>query len=420
MLKYFSIAILFYIFASYLVNNKHGGLYIAHDSEGYYLYLPAIFIYGTFKNIPYRTPEYFPKDPTTGKIHDKYTCGTAILVSPFFGAAHFWRWAKGIKQQDPYAEEYSIAMLFAACVYASIGIYFLYNFLIQFFQKKIASFTIISLTLGTNVLHYITREPLLSHIYSFCLVAIFLYLTSKFYTYKIPNTKLYFLLGIVLGFITLMRPTNIIFLLFFVGWNVRTWKDLKENLRRLFDKKIVFTALGGLLVWLPQMAYWYYLSGKFIFYSYGNESFIYWKNPKIWKVWFDVLNGLFPYSPLIAFCIIGILLGLYRKKENMLSLATIFLGSSYLFGSWWCWWFGGAHGQRSFVDMMPLLSLPFAYFLQHIFMLKNSFIKYGIFSIILILIFINIRMVILHNYGWYGDDWNWNAYFSLVKKCLFL
>ncbi len=59
------------------------------DQVVYYIYLPALFIYdfdaeALPQDIAKRTGGGFYIHPTTGKIQTRYTCGVAILQTPFF------------------------------------------------------------------------------------------------------------------------------------------------------------------------------------------------------------------------------------------------------------------------------------------------------------------------------------------------
>ena len=63
----------------YDIENKRLAGVIWSDAEGYYLYLPAVFIYGGFEGIPYRTTVQFSNYPGTEKVFTKYTCGVAML-----------------------------------------------------------------------------------------------------------------------------------------------------------------------------------------------------------------------------------------------------------------------------------------------------------------------------------------------------
>ena len=74
-----------YLFGSWMVNFDHHKKYIWADAEGYYMYLPAVVMYGgDFSKIPVRTKVHFEPYPGTDKIFTKYNYGIAVLEAPFF------------------------------------------------------------------------------------------------------------------------------------------------------------------------------------------------------------------------------------------------------------------------------------------------------------------------------------------------
>ncbi|MBX2928990.1 MAG: hypothetical protein KF852_14230 [Saprospiraceae bacterium] len=178
----------------------------------------------------------------------------------------------------------------------------------------------------------------------------------------------------------LIRPTNIVALLYPILYGVSGWSDFKARLRffasntgRLWPAVAVAAA-----VWLPQMAYWKYISGDWFIYSYGDEGFIYWKRARMAQVLFDIKNGWLLFSPLMGISLLGIFIGLWRNRYNERWIGLIWLVSWYLFASWWAWWFGGAFGHRSFIDLYPLLALPFAG-VAHVVFRSRNFIFIGVF-----------------------------------------
>jgi hypothetical protein len=58
------------------------------DAEGYYMYLPAVFIHSGFDSLIPKTPHQFNRHPVTKRVFTKYTCGVALMQSPFFAVAH--------------------------------------------------------------------------------------------------------------------------------------------------------------------------------------------------------------------------------------------------------------------------------------------------------------------------------------------
>lgn len=73
---------------------------ISWDVSGYYLYLPAFFIYHDLKNLDFKPgldEQYYPSSSpyqsythTSGHQVMKYTCGLAILYAPFFYWLIYW------------------------------------------------------------------------------------------------------------------------------------------------------------------------------------------------------------------------------------------------------------------------------------------------------------------------------------------
>lgn len=84
---------------------------------------------------------------------------------------------------------------------------------------------------------------------------------------------------------------------------------------------IILSIFSAILVWLPQMMYWHYLSGQWFFWSYSDESFRYWKEPKLFRVLFDAWNGWILYSPLVVIP----LMYLIRERHRNLHFERIYL-----------------------------------------------------------------------------------------------
>lgn len=366
-LRYYLLFILaFGAYRAAVIHERFWNGMIWSDTEGYYLYLTGLFINGGFEDLFVRTEGQFPLYPGTNKRFTKYTCGVAMLQAPFFLAAHTAARLGG-QPADGYSYPYLRAVQLAALLYGFLGLLILRRALLRHFSPWVTFFTILGLYFGTNLMHYHIQEPGMSHIYSFFLFALFVYFTPRFY--ERPGWGIFAGMGLLLGLITLIRPTNILVLLYLLLYDVGSWASLKERVQFLGRHlgKLPVAPLASFLVFLPQFAYWKYISGEWIMYSYGDEGFIYWNSPKFYKVLFYIQNGWLLFSPMAGLAIIGCLLGSWKNRYNIAAISIILLLSTYLFASWWCWWFGGAFGQRSYVELYTLLAFPYAYLLQLIF-----------------------------------------------------
>jgi hypothetical protein len=179
----------------------------------------------------------------------------------------------------------------------------------------------------------------------------------------------------------------------------------RNNLRLLW-----IAIITAVIVFLPQMMYWKMISGKWIFYSYGEEGFIHWENPQLLKVWFSTNNGFFVYAPIMILSVIGMITMIRKKISNGALIFSIFILASYAFASWWNWWFGCSYGSRSFIEFYALLNIPLAWFLESL-KTKNS--KWAAAVFILACIAINMNIIYYYDGCFWGGDWDWMAYFKL-------
>lgn len=394
---YLLLALLSYWLGSSIVNHNHQGLYLKSDPEGYYMYLPALFIYGTFENYPTETPAEYKFYPNTHKIATRFTYGVALMEAPFFAIAQLSRKIQGMPTDLPYANDISVAFLFAGCFYVAVGLYFMDKTLSRYFRnRKTVLFTLITFYLGTNLLFYAIREPTMSHGYSFCLVSMFLYYLPLFYA--TPSVSKALGIGFLLGLITLIRPTNILFVPFTLLFDAFTIKTLKERFNWLLKniKTVILIPLMMFLIAIPQMVYWHYLSGKWIIniYEIIHEQSFNWSNPQFYKILFHPCNGFLLYTPIIVFAVVG-LLWLVKNNElngRLITLALLII--TYVFASWCMWWFGHAYGYRSFIEYYPLFAIGMAFYIDNVLKSKQLWWRGLNFVVFFVLIFINFRFSI--------------------------
>ncbi len=387
------------------------------DRSGYYIYLPATFIYGFDgqkmpKDIDINTGNGFSIDKDSGKIQTKYPAGVAILQSPFYGMAHLITKTFKIDRHG-FDHPYLFFMYIGASFYLTIGFLLLFLLLKKRFSKWISYLTIFLIFVGTNLFYYAVDEILMSHIYSFFLFATMIWLWEKILISKTKNIRLNVFLGIILALIILVRPTNaafIIFTLFF--WNINSLTSFKARIKLILQPRfIITTTLIGAIVLSSQLAYWHYLTGKFVYYSYS-EGFN-WLSPQIKEIFLSTNNGLLLYSPLYTVLILSTILSAIRKELNSFLILGIFLVMTYIFASWDCWYFGCSFGQRSFIEYSLLLAFPFASLNSKILKTNNlkSIIKavsYG-----LPILYMSLFSILMSNSYigcFFGETWDWNEY----------
>ena len=339
------------------------------DAISYYAYLPATFIY---KDISLEfTQDYsgnhkfifWPIKTKTDKLCIKTSMGVSILQLPFFLVGHLYAQNSNF-DAGGYSQPYKLAMFICTLFWFIIGLIVLRKLLLKFFSDAVTAFTILIIGLGTNIYYYVIFEPIMSHQFNFTFFIFFIYLTISWYQ-KVTYTKS-ILLGIVIGMISLIRPTDSIIALFFVLYGVSKPKYIKKQILLFLKnyKQLFLIIFFAVIVWIPQMLYWKFISGHYLYFSYSNNEHFFWNNPHFIEGLFGYRKGWLVYTPVMIFSLIGI--GFLKDTLNkfFLPIIVILPLNFYIIFSWWAWWYGGSFGMRPLIEYYSLLSIPIAAFIE--------------------------------------------------------
>lgn len=360
-----SILITVIVFIIISITNFNKSKIFFGDSLTYYAYLPAIFVHNdvTLEFARENPQKYDGKmfhliEGPNGNYVIKTSSGMAIAVSPFFLIAHGFALLTKYKANG-FSIPYKVAMLFSTLSYILIGLILLGRILKRYYSELAVGITILILGLGTNLLCFSTIQAGVSHAYSFVFLIFYIYLVIKWYDKQTIVTTL--LLGLVGGFIVLIRPSNIIILLFLFFYNITSLKDLKD--RFLFFIKnywlILIMVFFSFLPWIPQLLYWKEISGHYIFNSYLDGQFN-WNKPQVIRQLFSYRKGWLVYSPLMSLTFFGLYF-LYKNNKKFFWSTLIFLVTNiYMLSSYYSWWFGGSFGIRAYIDSYALFAFPIA------------------------------------------------------------
>ena len=383
---------------------------LGSDMEGFYQYLFHFFVkdWALFDRMPWTIPY------SEGKTLSVFTCGLAILWSPFFLMAHLISIFCGLTANGQTNLYYGF-ILIAGIVYTYIGLVFLYKLLRRYFNHRTSLWSTSLFFLATNVFFYsVLLGAGMSHVYSFTMICIYLFFCHRFA--EKPSLKNLILLGIPFAMAVLIRPTNIISGLYLFLMGVSGWESLKDRLHFWVKNYWAILALLaiGIIVFIPQMVYWHYVTGKYLVYSYQEYGFPNWRLPKFGIVLFGKYNGWLTYTPIVIFALIGLFIQLWRKQMNSLGTVLILIFATYVNASWWVPTFSAAVGQRAMIDFLPFLALPLAFIVNEIRNLSRPQ-RIGLFIIIGIFIFYNIQFGFRYNSGlWWGSPMTWTKFWTTL------
>ena len=326
---------------------------IKKEGVGYYQYIAEV-LEGDLSN--QRANGTFLLKTNTNRVVNKYTIGTAVLVSPFILPVYIAQKISGTSI-DLYSEYYQKAYSIAALFYLVIGLMAFRKLLILYnTEAKVIAFSLFTIFAGTNLAYYSLIEPSMSHIYSFSLISIFM-LKIKESTFNFTRQNI-FLLAVILGLIVLVRPVNILIILiipFLIFDNYKVVvNQLKANITNIIVAFVIFAAIISL-----QLFAWKIQTGQFLLWSYSNEGF-YFSKPEILNFLFSFRKGAFVYTPLILLSTIVFILSRKIKIGFKLSALFFYTILIYIMSSWWNWYYGDSFGSRVLVDYMAFFILLFA------------------------------------------------------------
>jgi hypothetical protein len=111
---------------------------------------------------------------------------------------------------------------------------------------------------------------------------------------------------------------------------------------------------------------------------------------------------------------------IWRKKVfSAPAIFVVFIVTDYLCGSWWYWNFGAAYGFRPYLDFLPVLAIPMAYFFSRV-ETASKLTKVLVGSLVVFLLFLSVRLNTIYTYPWQGPDWGWKDVLQKHKQALFI
>ena len=384
---------------------------IRGDAHGYCAYLASWVIYHDFSFDFYPALDKDIKDRYWLNQYEglqpfpKLTMGVAMLQLPGYLLAH---WLAGLLgyAQDGWSAPYHFAVGFSGLLAFLIGLFFIRKSLEKRFSTTVSDMTVICIALMTNAFYYGVLDGAQSHIYSFMLLSIAIYLFDRWTEKK--NEKDFLIASFCFGLLVLIRPTNGIFLIYPLLYLIIN----KTLVNKYLIKPLLIGLLAFLLPIIPQLVFWKMVSGSWVFYSYGDEH-IYWLSPHIWEGLFSFRNGWLIYTPIMLLAFVGI--PFLRKIDRPMTWALSFILPLhvYIVFSWWCWYYGSSLSMRPMIDLYPLFAFGIAACVRYA-LSKNTLIYPLIASLFGLLIYNNALQTKQYDEGLLsGSDMTKGAFSAL-------
>lgn len=367
------------------------------DAFGYYLILPAQFIYRDVKKMQW-VEGIVQEYKTTGSLYQlaekpngnrvmKYLLGISIMYAPFFFLGHlFAGWLD--LPQDGFSSPYQVSISLAAIFYAFIGLLILRRVLLKFFTDHTNAITLLVVALATNYAQYVAVDSGQTHGYIFTQYAILLYLTIRWHEKPNPLTALS--IGLVIGLGVISRPTEIVMLFIPLLYNTYHSIAKKEKWALVNKNKshVAFALAGGFIGVLPQLLYWKIVTGNWV-YDVGSKWTFFQPN---WQVLFGWEKGWFIYTPVVILMVAGLFY--FRRYSFYWSVLIYFLLNTWIIIAWDDWHYGASYSSRALVQSYAVMSLPLAVMIQK---LTHTRMKIAVFIVLGYLTAVNLFQIWQYN-----------------------
>jgi len=352
------------------------------DAMGYYLYLPSTFIYHDLKELSFFTEIdqkyelsgghlYQAQKCDNGNYFFKYLGGVALMELPAFFIGH---WIANISGHpaDGFSMPYQLSIIVWVILINILAIFLLRRVLLRYFDDLVAAITLVLLLMASNYIQYVSIDSAMSHAFIFPLYVAVIYTTIKWH--ERPSVLWASLTGFIIGLAVISRPTELIIIFIPLLWNnqVKDTSTVKWQLVKKNKKHLIFLALFGFMAVIPQLIYWKYVTGSWIYDVGSKWDFL---NPHF-RVLFGFECGWFIYTPVTVFFIVGMFF--MKKLPFKKAVITFCLLNIYIIIAWHDWRYGASYSCRALVQSYPLFALPLAAFIHHIRTKKWRFLVYAI------------------------------------------
>jgi hypothetical protein len=347
------------------------GARLQSDGFYYYSYLRSLAFDGDveFSN-DYRLlglgdkPHLFEPTPT-GYAQSAWTIGPAIVWAPFFGAGHLV--ARSLNaggapvSTDGTSYPYRQAVCIAGLVYGLLGCWFSFRLTSRLVARPLAAAAVATTVAGSFMLWYVIKEPSMTHAPSMALVAGF---TLGWLATREHRTRTHWLLlGLLAGFMTLVRWQNALFaVLPACDAAAALWSAWKAGDRRAAARTIadglLFTA-AATLAFVPQMLAWKAIYGSYLAVSPVGPQ-IRFADPQIVDILFSSRNGLLSTSPILYIGAIGLVVFALTRPGLGLPLVAAVALMTYFNACIQDWWGSAGFGGRRFDGTLPIFCIGVA------------------------------------------------------------
>jgi hypothetical protein len=300
----------------------------------------------------------------TGHINNHFSIGPAILWAPFLipvhGAATLARHFGSPVSDDGFSAPYRICISLATALYGFLGLWLSYRLARKYVAEVWALLATIAIWFASSLSVYMYFNPSWSHAHSAFTVALFLWYWDC--TRADRTWRQWILLGLFGGLMMNVYYVNatvlVVPLLESIGRYLRSLKARDwAAFGRLFARNFAFL-ICVILGFLPTLITKQIIYGSPLKFGYS-EMWI-WYSPAFLKVASSSDHGLFTWTPVLLFAIVGLFFLGKIDRAFAFYLFVVFVIYLYTIGCYESWDGISSFGNRFFVSLTPIFVIGLA------------------------------------------------------------
>jgi hypothetical protein len=295
----------------------------------------------------------------TRYVSNLFTVGPAILWFPFLLIAHlvvlFLNLLGKHIAADGFSFPYLLAMALGTATYGFLSLLLSFSLARRYMAASWAFLATLGIWWGSSLPAYMYFNPAWSHAHSAFAVALFLWYWDR--TRPVRTTSQWLVLGLISGLMVDIYFLNGVLLLLpliesLLGYAARL-KLQPQEVQTLFLQNLLFV-FTICFVFLPTVITRRIIfGGYFRFGSYSRLSWD-WSAPHWRAVLFSSEHGLFIWTPLLTFALLGLFLVPRASKILAIYFALAVAAFYYLISSYPYWNGMSSFGNRFFISLTPI------------------------------------------------------------------
>ncbi len=289
-------------------------------------------------------------------LHNSFSIGTTVLDGMYAGPALALRRFLGLARCGP--------VLWAVAAMGAIFKFWLILLALRVLLNRyceghhMRDLAVLATVFGTPLLLYALEFYAMSHLNSALLATLFV-LGAVSWIGE-PRWKTALAMGLCAGVMVVVRWQSALLVLFVIPPIAAKMVHVKNRVRVRYAAQAACIAVLVGLIFTIQMAAWHQQFGTWLRMPQG-DGYMLWGDPHIKELLFSGYHGLLTWSPVVAVCFIGIILGIVRDRGKwrwlMVGALLTVVATTYVNACPADWWGGSSYGARRFCLLVPFFAL---------------------------------------------------------------